>query len=243
MRLVEEYATNKIRKGLYHYMRLPFGVLSACALFQWTMGNILQGLSQVAIYLEDVLLTGNTNKEHLDILPNNSPRRAYATGREKCVFQVHQVTYFGHRADKTGSHPLEDKVRVIKVLAHRWSNGEEYPIVYVSQTLADAEHKYAQIEEEGLAVIFGMKKFHQYLYGWEFVIVTDHKPVLEPLKEDKAVLPIASSRIQRWALILSAYKYKLEHHPRSQVANVDALNCLPLADTPPVMPPLEESIL
>eukprot|EP00061_Rhincodon_typus_P013694 g40227.t1 len=40
-----------------------------------------------------------------------------------------------------------------------------------------------------------------------------------------------------------AYKYKLEHHPETQVANADALNCLPLANTPPVVPPLEESIL
>eukprot|EP00061_Rhincodon_typus_P008099 g30416.t1 len=72
------------------------------------------------------------------------------------------------------------------VLAHWWPNGEECPVVYSSWTLDDAERTYFQIVKEGLAVIFGEKKFNEYLYEQEFVIVTDHKPLLGLLKEDKA---------------------------------------------------------
>eukprot|EP00061_Rhincodon_typus_P006366 g26934.t1 len=78
------------------------------------------------------------------------------------------------------------------VLAHQWPNGEQHPTAYASQILADAEHKYAQIEEDGLVVIFGAGKFHQHLYGQEFVIVTNHRPLLELLNKDKAVPPIPS---------------------------------------------------
>ncbi|XP_048469371.1 TBC1 domain family member 13, partial [Rhincodon typus] len=48
----------------------------------------------------------------------------------------------------------------------------------IAATRYFAKPKYAQIEKEGLLVIFGVRRFHQYIYGWEFVVVTDHKPLL-----------------------------------------------------------------
>eukprot|EP00061_Rhincodon_typus_P009421 g32919.t1 len=72
----QKYATINIHKGLYQYTRLPFGVSSACAIFQQTMENIFQGLPQIIIYLDDVLITGSTNKEHfknLDIVLRHFP--------------------------------------------------------------------------------------------------------------------------------------------------------------------------
>ncbi|KAL9960436.1 hypothetical protein ACROYT_G033892 [Oculina patagonica] len=74
-------------------------------------------------------------------------------------------------------------------------NGEERPISYASRTLSPAERNYAQLDKEGAAVIFGIKKFHQYLYGQKFKIFTDHKPLLGLFKADKAVPSMASPRI------------------------------------------------
>ena len=60
-----EYTTINTHKGLYQYTRLPFGVASAPAIFQRTIENILQGIKHVCVYLDDILVTGTTEEEHL----------------------------------------------------------------------------------------------------------------------------------------------------------------------------------
>jgi len=112
------------------------------------------------------------------------------------------------------------------------ADGTERPIGYVSRTLSKAERNYSQLEKEGLACIFGIKKFHDYLFGHSFELVTDHKPLLGLLKEDRALSPQASARIKRWSLFLAAYEYKLVFRNTSAHANADALSRLPLPGEP-----------
>ena len=71
------------------------------------------------------------------------------------------------------------------VLAHVMEYGAEKPISYHSRSLSHAEKNYAQIDKEGLSVIVGLKKFHQYLWGHKFNIVTDHKLGLDCLEKRK----------------------------------------------------------
>ena len=54
------------------------------------------------------------------------------------------------------------------VLSHVFLNGIERPIAYASRTLTQAEKSYAQLEKEALSLIYGEKKFHQFLYGRRF---------------------------------------------------------------------------
>jgi hypothetical protein len=115
------------------------------------------------------------------------------------------------------------------VLSHKMEDGSERPIAFASRTLTKSEKNYSQIEKEGLAIIFGVKKFHQYLYAnKQFCIITDHKPLLGLFKEGKGTSMMASARIVRWSLILSAYNYTLVHKPGSCIGHADSLSRFPL---------------
>ena len=69
------------------------------------------------------------------------------------------------------------------VLSHIMPDKSERPIMFTSRTLTNAERNYSQIEKEALAVIFAVKKFHQYIYGQTVTIQTDHKLLLGLLAE------------------------------------------------------------
>ena len=55
------------------------------------------------------------------------------------------------------------------VLSHKTEEGEK-PIAFASRSLTAAEKKYAQLDKEGLAIVFGVRKFHDYLFGRKFKI-------------------------------------------------------------------------
>lgn len=116
------------------------------------------------------------------------------------------------------------------VISHVMDNGEERPIAFASRTLTEAERKYAQIEKEALAIIYGVRKFHKYLYGRKFTLITDHKPLLAILGPKSAVPTLAALRMQRWALILMAYSYDLEYKKSADHFNADAMSRLPLSE-------------
>lgn len=118
------------------------------------------------------------------------------------------------------------------VLAHQYPDGMERPVAYASRSLSKSEKGYAQIDREALAVVFGIKRFRQYLYGHEFTILTDHKPLVSLLGENRGVPSMCSGRIQRWSLMLSAYQYTLTFRPGTQNHNADGLSRLPIAGTP-----------
>lgn len=63
------------------------------------------------------------------------------------------------------------------------------PVAYVSKTLTSSEINYAQIEKEMLAILFGCKRFHQYVYGRRFTVETDHRPLIFIMKKPLAAAP------------------------------------------------------
>lgn len=113
---------------------------------------------------------------------------------------------------------------VLAVISHVNPNGKEQTIAYASRTLYSSERNYSQIEKEALAIVFGINKFHQCLYGRRFTLVTNHQPLTTILGPKKA---LAASRIQRWALLLSAYNYVVKYRSTKEHTNADALSRLP----------------
>lgn len=83
-------------------------------------------------------------------------------------------------------------------------NDERLPVAYASRKLQDREQSYAVIEKECLAVVWGVQKFHQYLYGHEFLLENDHQP-LTYLDKSKT----ENSRLMRWALLLQQYRFRI----------------------------------
>lgn len=104
----------------------------------------------------------------------------------------------------------------------------ERPIAFASRILSKSEQAYAHIEKEALAVVFGLRRFHKYLFGRSFSIYSDHQPLLGLLAHDKPVPAMAAARVQRWALLLAAYNYRWVYRKASEIANADALSRLPL---------------
>ena len=331
-----QYVTINTTKGLYRYNRLPFGVASAPSIFQRIMDAILQGLPGVCVYLDDILVTGETEDKHLQNLEQVLSRLEKAglqLQRQKCTFMQPSVEYLGHRISAAGLHPSEEKVRAIvdapvpkdvtqlrsflglvnyygkflpqlsstlallyallqkkarwtwgavqdkafleakgqltspcllvhfdprkelvlscdaspygvgAVLSHREEDGSDRPVAYASRSLTPAERKYAQLEKEGLAIVFRVKKFHQYLLGRKFTILSDHKPLRHLFSESRPIPPMASARIQRWALTLSAYDYGIEYRPGDKHSNTDVLSRLPLPESVRETPQPGEMVL
>ena len=105
-------------------------------------------------------------------------------------------------------------------MSHVMPEGEK-PVGFASRTLTKAELNYSHLDKEGLAIIFGIKKFHQYLQGHHFSIKTDHKPLTHIFRETRGTPTMVSGRIQRWALTLGGYDYTIQYHEGKNMANAD----------------------
>jgi len=108
----KQYVTINTHMGLFKYNRLVFGVTSSPAIFQRTMDNLLQNIPHVAVYLDDILVTGKTEEEHLqnlDQVLKTMKEAGLRLKRSKCVFQVSSVTYLGHRISAQGLSPMTER--------------------------------------------------------------------------------------------------------------------------------------
>ena len=97
-----------------------------------------------------------------------------------------------------------------------------YTLAYTSHSLTDVERtRYSQTEKEALRLVWGCERFHVYLYGVEFTLLTDHKPI-EVIYSTNSH---NSTRIEHWVLRLQSYRFKVQYTSGKQ--NIaDPLSCL-----------------
>ena len=322
------YLTINTHQGLYAYNRLPFGVASAPAIFQKLMDNVLQAISGVTCYIDDILISTTDEESHLRALEevfNRLGNHGFRLKLEKCEFLLTCIEYLGHLISSDGIQPIPSKVEAITkapvpvnvqqlrsflglinyygkfipnlstllhplnsllqanqkwiwspectkafqaakdqivsvgvlthydpalpitlaadasaygvgaVISHIFPDNSERPIAFASRTLTAAERNYAQLEKEALALIFGVQKFHRYLYGRKFTLITDHKPLTTILGPKKGIPSLAAARLQRWAILLSAYDYNIRYKCTTEHGNADGLSRLPLPSTTPTL--------
>ncbi|XP_062405896.1 uncharacterized protein K02A2.6-like [Sardina pilchardus] len=322
----KKYLTINTTKGLYQYNRLVFGIASAPAIWQKAMEQVLQGIPNTQCYLDDIVITGINDDDHLANLEKVLKRLedfGLRANKAKCEFFQDTIEYCGHKIDKDGLHKCKDKIDAVlqapppqnvtqlrsflglvnyyrkflpnlsavlhpmncllqsgtkwhwskdcenafkqakqlvtsdnvlthydpqlplklacdaspygigAVLSHRVADGTERPIAFASRSLNAAERNFAQIDREALSLVWGVKKFNQYLYGKHFTLLTDHKPLVSIFNPTKGVPAMAAARLQRWALFLGAHTYSIEYKGTLQHGNADGLSRLPLQPPPP----------
>lgn len=105
-------------------------------------------------------------------------------------------------------------------------DGSTKPIIHASRVLLPAEKNYSQIEKEGLAIVYAMRKFHRFIHGRFFILETDHKPLLSIFGSKKGVPTHTANRLQRWSMILLNYNFKMKHLASSKIAHADGLSRL-----------------
>lgn len=111
-----KYLTINTHKGLYEYMRLPFGISSAASTFQSIMDEILKDLEGVQCYLDDILIGSDTIeglKEKVYGVFDRLQRYKVKVNLEKSEFLVPKIAYLGHEISENGLSPCEDKVKAI----------------------------------------------------------------------------------------------------------------------------------
>ena len=104
-------------------------------------------------------------------------------------------------------------------------NGLDHVIEYGARGLRKSELNYSVSQKELLAIITGVQHYHDYLSGAEFLIRTDNS-ALQYLNSMKH----ATGRLGRWNLLLSTYKYRVEHVKGTKNVVADALSRLDLPE-------------
>lgn len=265
-----EILTLNTHKGLFRCNRLMYGVASASAIWQRTMESILSGVPGIAIFLDDIRVSGKDTAEHvkrLELVLKRLSEHNIRINVNKCEFLKDKISYCDYEIGEDGIRkelkkietvremprpknltelrafiglinyygrfiknlsnllrPLNDLLKkgttfnwtkecevafhrakeefesekilvlfdsklplvlatdaspygVSAVLSHIYPDRTERVIQYASNALTETQKKYAQIDKEVFAIIFGVKKFHQFLYGNRFTLLTDHKPL------------------------------------------------------------------
>lgn len=105
--------------------------------------------------------------------------------------------------------------------------GIRRPVAYASRTLTDVERRYSQAEKEALGLVWACERFHHYIFGMSFELLTDHKP-LEVIYSPRAK---PSAQIERWVLRLQPYDFSVRDvQGKNNIA--ESLSRLPVRDTP-----------
>lgn len=114
---IAKTAFNAGTHGHYEYLRMPFGLKNAPATFQRCVNHVLQGIPNVRIYIDDILIYTKTIEEHFRILELVFTRlQEYnlLVQLDKSEFLKTSTTYLGHIISEEGIQPNPEKIKAVK---------------------------------------------------------------------------------------------------------------------------------
>ena len=91
-------------------------------------------------------------------------------------------------------------------------DGKERVVSYASRSLTNVERRCSQTQKEALGLVWACERFHPYLYGNKFELITDHKPLEMIYSKNSS----PRARIQRWVLRLQSYDFTVKYRPEAQ---------------------------
>ena len=108
--------------GVYEFLRMPYGLCNAPAMFQHLMQNCLGelNLTYALIYLDDVIVYSKTEEEHLVRLRTVLERfmeHGLKLKPSKCNFFRTEISYLGHKVSAAGMEPCTDGLKGIAKIA------------------------------------------------------------------------------------------------------------------------------
>nr|CAI5851190.1 unnamed protein product [Callosobruchus analis] len=98
---------------------------------------------------------------------------------------------------------------------------EGHPVAFASRCLTESEKRWAQIEKELASIVFCFEKFHNYLYGFDVTVQTDHKPLVAIFSKG---LDNVTARLQRMLLRLLKYRITITYLPGKDMVIADTLS-------------------
>ena len=158
------YVTVNTHQGLYQYTRLPFDVASAPAIFQRLMDTILQGVPGVICYIDDILVTGASEEDHLHNLEEVLrclEEHGFRLKRGKCIFLAKSVEYLGHQIDRREIRALSSKVEAI-------SNAPQPTNVQELRSFLGLLNYYGKFIQNLASILYPLNQLLQEKQKWEW---------------------------------------------------------------------------
>lgn len=182
------------------------------------MGPFIPNLSTLTAPLRDLL---KDNK----VFTWSANYQAAFEQIKKSITDTTTLTYFDDKKEVT----LQVDASIKGLGAALLQDGK--PVAFASKSLTETETRYANIERELLAVVYGCERFHTYLFGRPFTVHTDHKP-LESIHLKHLIS--APPRLQRMLLRLQPYDLKIKYIPGKDMLIADALSRLSPEENHPI---------
>lgn len=172
------------------------------------LGKYIKNLSQETINLRTLLkknVPWHWNPNHQSEFEN----------LKKLISSTPVLTYYDRNKQLTLSVDASQN-SMGAVILH-----DKQPIAYASKSMNDTQKRYSSIERELLAIVYGVTKFHRYIYGQAVKVETDHKPLVSIFNKNLSDIP---QRLQRMMLKLQQYDLSVTHVPGKYMYIADTLS-------------------